>query len=150
MYPYQDPTINSGGLNGTRIAVVPALDPDCSSDSTSTVPALTTFSIRQRDALDFTVDFSAWLSANSGGMLSAAVFALAVGSPGTPVIASQGFNPSGACVVVLRPAATAKPGDAYWLDITANIAAIAATVNNPVALPQRTLTRRINFVVVAG
>jgi hypothetical protein len=44
----------------------------------------------------------------------------------------------------------ATAGDAYWLDVTATVAAVQATTPQDVPLPARTLVRRIHVVVVNG
>jgi hypothetical protein len=111
--------------------------------------AIATFYIRQRDTLDFIVDLTDWLAANGPATLSSATWAVAADSPGTPVLEDDVASPYSTAVVV-SPAANAKVGDAYWLDVTLNITATQVTNPGDLALPARKLVRRINIVVVAG
>lgn len=127
---------------------------DCFDDvrQGSQPPALGTFFIRQRDTLDYGIDFADWLSANNDGgaaTLTAAVWAVAATSPKTPVIVGHGFDTSGKTAVTITPAAGAVAGDAYWLEVTITVSAVPASPGFP-ALPARTLVRKINVVVVNG
>ncbi|WP_163103799.1 hypothetical protein, partial [Acinetobacter baumannii] len=68
----------------------------------------------------------------------------------TPSITGQSFSPAGKTVVVLKAADNAKVGDAYWLDVTATVAAVVAASAADVAIPARTIVRRIHVVVASG
>jgi hypothetical protein len=133
-----------------RSVVVPACEPDLKAEQGSDIPALACFQLRLRDQIDFKVDFSQWLLANGNAQLSSAQFAVATGSPGTPTIVGQAFSPAGKCAVVLAAANNAKAGDAYWLDLTATVAAVPAVGATDVAIPARTIVRRIHVVVANG
>ena len=131
-----------------RTAEVPACE-TCVASGTD-IPALATFNMKLRDKLDFAVDFTAWLVANGGASLTSATFAVSGDSPKTPTISGQAFGAAGKAVVVITPANGAVVGDAYYLDVTAQVAATVAATANDVAIPARTLVRRINVVVAAG
>jgi hypothetical protein len=156
MFPYENNCQNqNGGYNpfgntpDTRKYTLPASEYDGSINPSASVPATATFSLRQRDTIDFTFDASVWLAANGNPTLDSAVWTIAGSSPKTPTIAAQNFSPSGQCVVVVTPASGAAPGDAYWLDLTLSIAATPATTT-AAAIPARTLVRRIYIIVTAG
>lgn len=139
-------------LNG-RYANMP-VGRDCHDDVRlgATVPALGTFFIRQRDTLDFGIDFTDWLAANNDGgavTLTTAVWAVAATSPKTPIIVGSGFDPAGKTSVTITPAAAAVAGDAYWMEVIITVSAVAASAGFP-ALPARTLVRKVNIVVVNG
>lgn len=133
-----------------RSVVVPSCEGDVSSAQDADITALALFQLRLRDEIDFKVDFSQWLQANGGAQISNATFAAAATSPSAPSIVSQAFSANGKCVVVLAAPNGAKAGDAYWIDVTVTVAAVAAATANDVAIPQRTLVRRINVVAVNG
>ena len=133
-----------------RTVVVPACEVDVSTEQGGDIPALACFQLRLRDQIDFTVDFSQWLARNGNAQISNAQFAAASNSPGTPTIVGQAFSATGKCVVVLAAPAGAKAGDAYWLDVTATVAAVAAVNPADVAIPARTIVRRIHVVVANG
>lgn len=132
-----------------RTVVVPSCERDFDTSQGSVVEALALFQIRIRDTIDFTVDFSEWLRANGNAQLSAATFAVAAQSPQQPEIVEQVFSPLGKCVVVLAVGDGAVVGNAYHIDVTVTVAAVAATPGE-VAIPARTLVRRIHVVVVNG
>lgn len=132
-----------------RTAVVSACDALYDVPPT-TIDALATFQIKLRDKLDFTVDFTDWLQANGNGALTSAVFTVAAGSPKTPTIVGQTFSTTKA-LIVINPAVGDVAGDAYYLDITAQIAAVAPAVGSAdLAIPARQMVRRINVVVING
>jgi hypothetical protein len=146
MYPYQ----MNDGQPDCRYVALPVCEPDVGAAPGSPINALALFEIRLRDSLDFTVDFSVWLGANGPAQLSAATWAAASGSPKVPTIIGQAFSPAGRVTAVISPGAGAAIGDTYWMDITATVAATTAVNPNDVALPARTLTRRVNIIVVNG
>ena len=133
-----------------RSVVVPACEPDVNAEQGADIPALACFQLRLRDTIDYKVDFSQWLQANGNAQLNAANFAAASNSPSTPSITGQSFSPAGKTVVVLKAADNAKVGDAYWLDVTATGAAVVAASAADVAIPARTIVRRIHVVVASG
>lgn len=133
-----------------RSVSVPACEPDGDASQSASISALACFQIRKRDTVDFTVDWSDWLKANGNGQLSAATFVIATDSPKTPTISGQVFSPSGKCVAVLHPANDAMAGDAFYLDLSVTVAATVAALPSDVAIPARTLVRRIHVVVVNG
>lgn len=133
-----------------RSVVVPACEQDGDASQTAPIAALALFQMRIRDTLDFQVDFSQWLAQNGNPVLTGATFAVAAGSPSAPTLVGQAFTPGGRCVVVLAAPIGAKAGDAYYLDITANIGATVALMPTDVAIPARTLVRRINVILVNG
>lgn len=133
-----------------RTVVVPECDDVISMAQDASIEALALFQMRLRDTVDFTVDFTKWLAKNGRATISDAVFSAATSSPATPVIAGQAFNAMGKCVVLLSKHVGAKAGDAYHLDITVTVAATTPTGPGEVAIPERTLVRRINVVLVNG
>jgi len=114
----------AAGKPDCRIATVPPCEQDVDASQTAPVAALACFQMKIRDTLDFTVDFTQWIAANG--------------------------NPGGKCVVVLHAASGAKAGDAYYLDVTATLAATAPATTADVAIPARTLVRRIHVVLANG
>jgi hypothetical protein len=141
---------NGSGVAGCRTYAVPVCDNLGDSAPNAQVPAAATFNLNLRDSLDFSVDFSAWLGANGNPALTNAVWAVAVGSPKTPPIVGQAFSAQGMTTVVISAASGAIPGDAYWLDVTASIGATTPTNVGDVAIPARTIVRRIYIIVVSG
>lgn len=133
-----------------RSVVVPICENDTDASQGADIAALACFQMRIRDTIDFTVDWSQWLAKNGNAQLSAATFAVAVGSPSTPTISAQAYSPAGKCVVVLQAADGAKAGDAYYVDLTATVAATTPVGPGDVAIPARTLVRRIHVVAVNG
>lgn len=133
-----------------RSVTVPACEPDGDASQSAAIAALACFQMRKRDTVDFIVDFSDWLRANGNAVLSAATFAVASDSPKTPTLAGQAFVAAGKCVAVLTAANDALAGDAYYLDLSVTIAATTPVAPTDVAIPQRTLVRRIHVVVVNG
>ena len=129
---------------------VPTCEADVNVAPNATVPAIATFTIKQRDTIDFTVDWSSWLGANGNPVLTNATWTVATDSPKTPTISGQAFSAAGVCVAVLTPAAGATPGDAYWLDLTVTVGVTTATNAGDVAIPARTLVRRVYIIVTAG
>jgi hypothetical protein len=138
------------GSPDCRRVALPVCERDQPPRPNATIDAIATFQLRQRDTLDFTIDMSAWLGANGNAQLTAASWAVASGSPKTPTMASNAFSPQGHVVVVLTAASDAQPGDAYWLDATISIGATQPTNVGDVAIPARTIVRRIYVVVAAG
>jgi hypothetical protein len=138
------------GQPDCRLATVPACENDGDAAQSAPIAALACFQMRIRDTLDFTVDFSQWLAANGTPVVTDAQFVAASDSPSAPSITGQAFTPTGKCVVVLHGAEGAKAGDAYYLDITASLAATVPASPLDVAIPARTLVRRIHVVVVNG
>jgi hypothetical protein len=133
-----------------RSVVVPACEPDGDPSQGADIAALACFQMRIRDKLDFTVDFSQWLAKNGNPTITTATFAVASGSPSTPTISGQTFNATGKCLVVLTAAVDAKAGDAYYLDLTLDVGATVPVSPTDVAIPSRTLVRRIHVVVING
>jgi hypothetical protein len=133
-----------------RLAVVPPCEFDTDPAQNAPILALACFQMRMRDTIDFRVDFSKWLAANGNPTITAATFAAAAESPSDPSISGQAFTPSGMCVVVLNAPDGSKPGDAYHLDITVTVGATIPVSPTDVAIPSRTLVRRIHVVVVNG
>lgn len=133
-----------------RSVTVPACEPDGDASQSASIAALASFQMRKRDTVDFTVDFSEWLKQNGNASLSAATFAAAADSPKAPTISGQAYAPAGKCVVVLQASAGAMAGDAYYLDLTVTVAATVPVSPTDVAIPARTLVRRINVVVING
>jgi hypothetical protein len=132
-----------------RTVIVPACEADTIAEQGTPIPALACFQMRMRDTIDFAVDFSQWLAKNGGAVLSNAQFAVASDSPKTPVIVGQAFAPSGKCLIALsKHVSSPAVGDAYWLDITATVAAV--TPVGGAAIPARTLVSRIHVVLVNG
>lgn len=164
MYPWEN--ADQCGQGG-RMFVVPVDDPDLRGGGSQPL-ASATFELRLRDVLDFTVDFSTWLAANgSNARIVNAVWEVAPDSPKTPILPGRlqiqeltlvggskppnvSFSATGRCVVVVQAAADAKVGDGYWLDLKVTVGATTATHTDDVALPERTLVRRIAIIVVAG
>ncbi|MGZ6199182.1 MAG: hypothetical protein ACXWNL_16220 [Vulcanimicrobiaceae bacterium] len=138
------------GAPDCRIAIVPPCEQDGDASQSAPIAALACFQMKIRDTLDFTVDFSQWIAANGNPVLSNALFAAAVDSPSAPSISGQAFTPGGKCVVVLHAAEGAKAGDAYYLDITATLAATVPASVADVVIPARTLVRRIHVVLTNG
>ena len=114
------------------------------------VLAVATFQIKKRDTLDFTLDMMNWLATNGNAQLTGATWALASGSPNTPTIVGSAFSPQGVMTVVITPDGGDAPGSAYWLEVTIHIGETTPINPGEVAIPARTLVRRINIVVVAG
>lgn len=135
-----------------RVAVVQPCetDVDTSNAQSQQIAALGLFQMKLRDTVDFRVDFSQWLAANGGPVLTAAAWAVAATSPKTPTITGSAFVPAGMTAVVLKAPDGASAGDTYYLDITASIGATSPSLPTDVALPARTLVRRINVIVVQG
>lgn len=133
-----------------RTAIVSACEPALDPAPDADIPALDCFYMRIRDALDFTVDFGPWLQANGNAQLSAAEFSVASDSPATPILGATVFNPAGKCIVLVTPAVAAVVGDAYWIDIEVTVAAVVALAPTDVAIPARTLVRRIHVVIAKG
>jgi hypothetical protein len=133
-----------------RSVSVPACERDYDAGKSSSIEALALFQLKLRDTIDFTVDFTDWLVANGAATLTGATFSVAADSPQTPTIAGQTFNAGGKSIVVLSPAANANVGDAYYLDIIAQVAATIVSLPTDIAIPARTLVRRINVIVVHG
>lgn len=133
-----------------RAVVVPPCEADGDAAQSAPIEALALFQMRIRDKVDFQVDFSQWLQANGNPTLTGATFAVASDSPSTPTIAGQAFVAAGKCVVVLTAPEGAKAGDAYWLDVTAQVGATTPVAPTDVPIPARTLVRRIHVVVVNG
>lgn len=141
---------STAGQVECRSVTVPACEPDGDASQSASIAALSLFQIRKRDTVDFSVDWSEWLKANGNAQLSAATFAASADSPKTPTISGQAFSPAGKCVVVLTAANDALAGDAYYIDLTITVAATVAALPSDVAIPARTLVRRIHVVVVNG
>ena len=140
----------SGAVN-CRSVSVPACDPHCDSGQSTGIPSLAVFQIRIRDTVDFTVDFTEWLQANGNATLSGATFAAASDSPSAPSIQGQSFNASGKAMVVLSGATEGvQVGNAFWIDVTAQVAATVALLPSDLVIPARTLVRRIHVVVISG
>lgn len=133
-----------------RTVVVPSCEPDGDAAQSAPIGALALFQMRIRDKVDFQVDFSQWLAANGNPVLTGATFAASADSPSAPTIEGQAFVPAGKCVVVLSAPVGAKAGDAYYLDITAQIGATTPVLPTDVAIPARSLVRRINVIVING
>lgn len=147
MFPWEDQRQFS---IGGRTFIVPVDEPELRGGGAQAFAAAT-FELRQRDSLDFAVDFSTWLAANgSNAQIDDAEWSVAEKSPKTPVILGNGFSPAGRCVVVVKAAEGAVVGDGYWLDVKVTVGATTATSPEEVALPARTLVRRIAVIVVAG
>lgn len=140
----------AAGAPDCRIAVVPPCENDGDASQSAPISALALFQMKIRDTLDFTVDFSQWIAANGNPVMSAATFAVAADSPSTPTLSGQAFSPTGKAVVVIKAADLAKAGDAYYLDITVTLAATVPLTNADVAIPARTLVRRIHVVLANG
>lgn len=142
---------SSGSANCRRVSL-PACEDTTDLSQSAPVPSLAVFQLRLRDvAVDFGIEMADWLAANGAAAISGVTWAAAADSPKVPVIAGSGFDTvTGSVVVFVTPGAGAVAGDAYWLEATITIAAIAASAQNPIAYPARTLVRRINIVVVAG
>jgi hypothetical protein len=138
------------GAIDCRYVKVPACERDGDPAQSAPIEALACFQMRIRDKVDFKVDFADWLAQNGHATLTGATFAVATDSPSTPTISAQVYAAGGLCVVVLLAAVDAKAGDAYYLDITAQISATTAVGPNDVVIPARTLVRRIHVVVVNG
>jgi hypothetical protein len=138
------------GAPDCRLAIVPACENDGDASQSASIAALACFQMKIRDTLDFTVDFSTWIAANGSPVMSNAVFAISADSPSQPTLAGQAFTPGGKCVVVLHAAVGAKAGDAYYLDITATLAATVPASPADVVIPARTLVRRIHVVLANG
>ena len=134
---------------GCRRAAVDACEATLDISQSAPIPAIALFQLRIRDTLDFGVDLSLWLAANGNGLISNAVWSVAALSPKTPILSGNSFLPSGLAVVAVAPGVGALPGDAYWLDVTFSVAAVAATAVS-IALPARTMVRRVNIIVVNG
>jgi hypothetical protein len=113
-------------------------------------PALATFQLQKRDTLDFTVDFSVWIGANGNPPMTSAEWTVAVGSPHAPTIVGQAFSSQGKTTVVLMAPEGANVGDAYWLDVTADVGLSQPASSGDVAIPARVLVRRVNVVVSQG
>ena len=148
MLVFTDP-LQAGGC---RTYPVDVCDPVLST-STSTVPIdqAATFQIRQRDALDFTIDFTALLTAMGVSVtLTACSFTVPAASPKTPASITGGFDASGTAVFVLTPALGATVGDLYYVDVTATTSTSVLPNTPSVTIPARTITRRMQFQVVAG
>lgn len=133
-----------------RAVEVPPCERDIDPAQGASIEALALFQMRLRDTVDFTVDFGKWLVTNGNARLSTAVFAIASDSPSTPVIAGQAFNQAGRCVVALSAGVGAKAGDAFYLDLTVTVGATTPAGANEVAIPARTLVRRIHVVLANG
>jgi len=141
--------INPGVPVNGRTFVVPLMEATCL-PSITTVPVCAQFQLRQRDSLDFSMDFSAWLAANGQPNLASAVWSIPATSPQTPILGVSGFSPAGHTAVVVTPALLAAVGDVYWLDVAATTTAVTIDCVPGVVVPSRGLTRRIAIVVVAG
>jgi hypothetical protein len=140
----------AAGAPDCRIATVPPCENDTDASQSAPIAALACFQMKIRDTLDFTVDFTQWIAANGNPAITAATFAAASDSPSAPTISGQAFTPTGKAVVVLHAAQGAKAGDAYYLDITATLAATVPASPLDVAIPARTLVRRIHVVLANG
>jgi hypothetical protein len=141
------------GAPDCRVATVPACEQDIDASQSASIAALACFQMKIRDTVDFTVDFSVWLAANGGPLLTGATFAISSDSPSQPTITGQAFSPGGKSVAVLKAGTSgvaAKAGDAYYLDVTAVFAATVPVLPADVAIPTRTLVRRIHVVVANG
>lgn len=132
-----------------RHVLVPTCEMPGSTERTSNVPALACFRMKKRDVLDFGIDFGDWLEANGGSRLEGVAWGVATDSPSTPALSGTSFIDTGKTSVVVTPAVDAAPGDAYYLDCTATVAEIPAAVGQ-LAVPARTLTRRIHIVIEQG
>lgn len=127
-----DPIVN------TSIATIP-IDPDA------------TWQIRQRDVLDFQVDWTQVLATMGQSVtIASATFTVPSTSPKTPQSVTGGFDPAGHTVFVLAPATAASVGDIYQVDveITTTPSTLPAAPN--VTVPARTLVRRVQIQVVPG
>ena len=143
-------TLPLSSTDACRTITVPLCEIPPDTSQSAPVPAMTLFYLRLRDALDYTVDFGPWLAAYGAGKLASAVWTVATTSPKIPTIVNAGFDPTGLTAAVIAPGAGAIPGDAYWVDLTVTTAPIPLSGSNLLALPARTLVRRVNFVVVNG
>ena len=133
-----------------RTAQIAACEVDAPPSQNDPILAVGTFYLHLRDSLDFSVDLSKWLAANGGAQLTGAAWAVAADSPKTPVLTGVAFSPQGKSSVVVTPGAEAVAGDAYWLDVTLTIGATVSVNVGDVALPARTMVRRIHIVIVKG
>ena len=136
-------------LGRCRYAEVPACEPSIAPPGTSTFTALDVYQIKRRDILDFGVDFAPWMAGNGNPSLSGATWAVASGSPKTPIIESQSHTADGKTVAIIKPANDAVKGDTYYVEITATFAAVPASEGQP-SIAARTLVRRIHIIVVEG
>ena len=137
-----------------RTYTVPPQDPP-QSGTTAVIPAGAVFQLRQRDTLDFTVDFRRFLTSLGPGIVLSSVVFTQVGATtqagttaGAPSLVGNGFTPDGIATLVVQPNPTAGVGDIYTIDCAA-VTSIS-TYFEGVTLPARKITRRIAIIVVAG
>lgn len=136
-------------LANARTYVLPTNEPLLPANQTA-VPAGATFQLRERDSLDFSMDLTAWLCANApGAVISQATWTVPSDSPATPTIVGQEFEPTGFCVVVISDNGSAV-GSVFWLDLAVTLSATPLPSAPNLAIPPRTLTRRLYVQVVAG
>lgn len=138
------------GSANRRTYTVPTLDV-VSSATLPAVPVVATYQVRQRDTLDFGIDFSGWLVVNGRTTVASAVWTVAVGSPKSPLAYSSVFEPTGLTVVLVTPGPLAVVGDVYWFDVTMVTAPATLDCAQPgVVLPPRMRVLRLAVMVVAG
>lgn len=138
---------NQTAVSCRRVAM-PACEPEVDTSPTAPIPALKLFQMRSRDILDFGIDFAAWLQANGSAVLATATWAVASNSPQTPAtVTTVPFDPAGMTAVLVEADAV---GDAYYLECTITTAPTQPSANGALALPARTVVRRIHILVVNG
>lgn len=119
----------------------------CRPKVSTLVDALATFIMRARDVMDFGIDFSDWLKSNADSVIKTAVWSEASGSPQSPTLGSSVLFPGTETVVMVGPGTA---NDVYWLDCTVTIATSQQRENQALAIPERTIVRRVAIKVLAG
>ena len=133
-----------------RTVIVPGCEITLNPSDLS-IPAEALFQIRLRDIMDFSVDFSAWLTSTHGALLASVVWTIAALSPKIPIISSTVFDSSGPAVAIIAPGLLAAVGDAYYIDVTGvTLPTLISAGSATLTIPARTITRRVNILVVAG
>lgn len=135
-------------VNG-RTYTIPLVDLTASSTLPS-IPLAAIFQIRQRDTLDFSINYMAWLAANGAATIATSTWVVAALSPKIPIIVASALDPAGVAVVVVTPAVAAVVGDTYWLDNTMTTTIASLDCVPGIVVPARVLVRRIALMVVAG
>jgi hypothetical protein len=121
-----DPSVEPTGTNPTSINATPML-------------------IKMGDQIDVGIDWTQWIMANGGKLLSSA-WAKHGSSPANPVVSADAIYVAKNQTVAILNASGATANDVYWL---INTVTIEGPTEGPFTMPTRTLKRMLSVKVVA-
>lgn len=143
---YQATTSVSGNQ---RRALVPAEDPTAISASTATSRAVDgkLHYVQAGDIIDVGMDWSAWLKANDGQIVTSA-WAAHANSPQAPTLGADGIDQAECMTVTHLDLSAATVGDVYYISNTITVGDATSGQSNTYDIPTRTLTRTMYVQVV--